>query len=204
MMRFVLAAVAAASLGAPVAASATIVNIDASKSGCDFVHCSGEHVGPGTVLNAVFSPSQLTLAAGTYTVTNGSGKTGANPNDTAWNYNSGGNNWLWAFMAIADDSYTVLLDSVPDPGISVVSTQAAAAAQPAATNYMGSFTLSHATTVDFVTEDYYAPDNLGGVSLSVVSATPGVPEPASWAMMLVGLGLGGAAIRSSRKRLVPA
>jgi PEP-CTERM motif len=46
----------------------------------------------------------------------------------------------------------------------------------------------------------------GGVANFVVfddvtfgSATPGVPEPATWAMMLLGLGAAGAALRSRRK-----
>ncbi len=35
---------------------------------------------------------------------------------------------------------------------------------------------------------------------SVTPGTPGVPEPASWAMMIGGFGLAGAALRGSRKR----
>lgn len=35
---------------------------------------------------------------------------------------------------------------------------------------------------------------------SVIPGTPGVPEPASWAMMIGGFGLAGAAMRGSRKR----
>jgi hypothetical protein len=153
------------------------------------------------VLDQVFSPTQIFLTAGSYTVTNGDGLAGANPDFTAWNYNKGGDNWLWSFMAIEDDNLTVLLDSLPDPGISVVSTQAAAAAQPAALNYVGHFTLAHDATVDFVTEDYYPYDNLGGVALNVTRDRPvggGVPEPASWALVILGFGLAGATMRRRR------
>ncbi len=187
----------------PAVASATIVNIDASVSGCDSTHCSGEHVGPGTVLFSVISPSQLTLAAGSYTVTNANGLPGANANDIAWNFNKGGVNWIWAFMAINDSNLTVLLDSLPDANITIATTQAAAAAQSAAVNYVGHFTLAQQTTVDFVTEDYFPPDNLGGVSLNVQrdgSTAPGVPEPASWALMLLGFGGLGAMLRGARRR----
>lgn len=201
MKTFLAAAGAAALLAVPAAASATIVNINAAVSGCDFAHCSGQHVGPGTVINSVISPTQLMLNAGSYTVTNANGMAGANPADTAWNFNSGGPNWIWAFMAINDSNLTVLLDSLPDAGITVVSTQAAAAAQPDAVNYMGHFTLAQTTTIDFVTEDYYPPDNLGGVALNVQrdgGAAPGVPEPATWGLMLVGFGGLGAVLRRRR------
>jgi hypothetical protein len=53
MNRLLLAASVAALLSLPAAASATIVNIDASVSGCDGAHCAGGHVGPGTVLFTV-------------------------------------------------------------------------------------------------------------------------------------------------------
>jgi len=207
MTKLLAIAGAAALLAIPAAASATIVNIDASVSACDFGHCSGGHPGPGVVVDQVFSPTQLTLAAGSYTITNGDGQAGANPNFTAWNYNSGGANWIWAFIAIDDATRTVLVDSLPDPGISVVATQAAAAAQDAAVNYVGHFTLSQTTTVDFVTEDYYPYDNLGGVALNVQldrATGPGVPEPATWALMLMGFGGLGAAIRGARRRVATA
>ncbi len=201
-MKRLLAAAAVLALAAlPAAASATIVNVDASTSGCDSTHCSGEHVGPGTVLDQILSPTQLFLTAGSYTVTNANGLSGANPNFTAWNYNKGGDNWLWSFMAIEDDNKTVLLDNLPNLDITVVTTQAAAAAESAAVNYVGHFTLAHDATVDFVTEDYFPPDNLGGVALKVTKDDVGssAPEPATWAMMLLGFGGLGAAMRRQRR-----
>ena len=200
MNRNLIIALLTGIVGAPAIGNAAIVNIDASQTGCDYSHCSGEHVSPGTVIDYTISPAKLTLAAGSYTVTNGSGLAGANPNFTAWNYNSGGANWLWSFMAIADDTNTVLLDSLPNPNITVVTTQAAAAAEPAAVNYSGAFTLAHQTTVDFVTEDYYPYDNLGGVTLNVQPAG-GVPEPTTWALMLLGfIGLGSTLRRTRRQK----
>lgn len=79
-------------------------------------------------------------------------------------------------------------------------TENAAAAFGAAT--APSFlTFATATTVDFVIDDYYLPDNAGGVSLDVEAvspSTPAVPEPATWATMVGGLGLAGGAIRRRR------
>jgi hypothetical protein len=207
MNKVFAAAIAVALLAVPAVASATIVNIDATTSGCDFNHCSGQHNGPGVVVDAIYSPTQLTLAAGSYTVTNANGLPGSDPNFTAWNFNKSGDNWLWSFMAIVDSTRTVLLDSLPDAGITVVSTQAAAAAEAAAVNYVGHFTLTQTTTVDFVTEDYIPQDNLGGMSLNVQldgATPPGVPEPASWALMLMGFGGLGAALRGARRRDVVA
>jgi hypothetical protein len=206
MRMFLAAAAAAALFGAPTVASATIVNIDATTSGCDFNHCSGQHNGPGVVVDSIFSPTQLTLAAGSYTVTNANGLAGANPNFTSWNFNKSGDNWLWSFMAIIDSSRTILLDSLPDAGITVVSTQAAAAGEAAAVNYVGHFTLAQATTIDFVTEDYIPQDNLGGMSLNVQldgQTSPGVPEPASWTLMIIGFGFAGTTLRR-RRRMVAA
>ena len=203
MNKLFAAASIAAMLAIPAAASATIVNINATVSGCDFQHCSGQHNGPGVVVDNVISPTQLTLGAGSYTVTNANGLAGADPNFTAWNFNRGGDNWIWAFMAIIDSSRTILLDSLPDAGITIAATQAQAAAQSAAVNYVGHFTLTQQTTIDFVTEDYIPQDNLGGVALNVQldgATAPGVPEPASWALMLVGFGGLGAALRRSRRQ----
>ena len=203
MKNLLIAASVATILSIPAAASATIVNVNAAVTGCDSSNCSGEHVGPGTVISSVISPVQLTLDAGSYTVTNANGLEGANPGYTAWTYNSGGANWLWSFMAIDDSNLTVLLDSLPDAGITVVGSQAEAAAEPDAVNYVGHFTLDHTTTVDFVTEDYYPPDNLGGVALNVQLdsvTSPGVPEPATWALMLLGFGGLGGLLRGSRAR----
>ena len=191
-------------LATPAVATAAIVNVSASVSGCDFTHCSGGHPGPGVVVDSILSPAQITLGPGSYTITNGSGKAGANPDFTAWNYNDGGANWLWAFLAIDDASRTVLVDSLPDAGISVVATQAAAAAEAAAKNYVGHVTLIKQRTIDFVTEDYYPYDNLGGVALDITRDRGTVPEPTTWALFLAGFAAIGFRLRRRGMRGVAA
>ena len=190
--------VTAALIATPAITSAAIVNVSASVTGCDFNHCSGGHPGPGVVVDSILNPAQITLGPGSYTITNGSGKVGANPDYTAWNFNDAGANWLWAFVAIDDGSRTVLLDSLPDAGITVVATQAAAAAEAAAKNYVGHVTLIKQRTIDFVTEDYYPYDNLGGVALEITRDTPAVPEPATWALFLAGFVAIGYRLRGRR------
>ncbi len=58
---------------------------------------------------------------------------------------------------------------------------------------------------DFGTEgaDFITLDNTGGFSNAVLyttGGTPPVPEPATWAMMLLGFGAAGTAIRRNRRR----
>ena len=57
---------------------------------------------------------------------------------------------------------------------------------------------------DFGTEgaDFITLDNTGGFSNAVLytTGTPAVPEPATWAMMLLGFGAAGTAIRRNRRR----
>jgi hypothetical protein len=65
-----------------------------------------------------------------------------------------------------------------------------------------SFTLASAQQVRFFAFDYPYNDNRGGFSLKLddgISAPGGVPEPASWALMLGGFGLLGAAMRRRRE-----
>jgi PEP-CTERM motif len=171
----------AALSGAP--AHAQVVNIDATTSGCDFNHCSGQHVPAGTIVDSVFNPTQLTLGAGTYTVTNGSGLPGANPDFSAWRFDSG-NDWVWAFMIIDAANREVLMQGCC--GSQTFSTQAAAATQPFAQNFSATFTLAQTTTLDFVTEDYFPADN-AGMALNISAGTAAVPEPATWALMCAGL-----------------
>jgi hypothetical protein len=58
------------------------------------------------------------------------------------------------------------------------------------------FTLTAPTSLNFVIQDSYYPDNRGGVSIALSA----VPEPSTWAMMLVGFGGLGAAMRGARRR----
>jgi hypothetical protein len=195
MMKFILAAALALAAGLPAAASAAIVNIDASMTGCDFSVCNGSHPQPGVYVPSLFSPAQLTLGAGTYTITNAAGQAGAHPGYDAWNFNDGGDqNWVWAFLMVDDASHRVLLDSVPAGGQPFVGGHAAAAASGA--SYTASFTLAGKTTLDFVTEDYGPYDNLGGVALKIEAAgASAAPEPAAWALMIAGFGLAGGMLR---------
>lgn len=64
----------------------------------------------------------------------------------------------------------------------------------------GVYTFSEAVTLTFRVGDGDGAfgDNLGGVSLRVTS----VPEPAAWALMLLGFGAAGTALRRSRKPAV--
>ncbi len=55
------------------------------------------------------------------------------------------------------------------------------------------FTLAAAQNVNFFITDFPHTDNRGGVSLNVLSTA--VPEPATWAMMILGFGAIGSAMR---------
>jgi len=62
------------------------------------------------------------------------------------------------------------------------------------------FTLAGSTPVRFFTPDSYYADNFGGVSLDVSPVTSDIPEPSTWAMLLLGFaGLGFAGYRKARK-----
>jgi hypothetical protein len=64
------------------------------------------------------------------------------------------------------------------------------------TPYPIQFTLAAAQSVNFFVYDCCYADNRGGVSLSITSpSVGGVPEPASWAMLLVGFGVVGGVVR---------
>lgn len=184
------------SLALSSTAQAVIVNIDAAVTGCqNGGNCNGSpHLPPGAYVGPLINPAQLTLAAGSYTITNGAGMAGANPTFTAWRFN-GGDSWVWAFEIIDDATKTMLVQGCC--GDFVYNTQAGAANQAFAQNYSSTLTLLSPTTLDFITEDYYPYDNAGGIALSITSSTAPVPEPTTWALMLAGLcGLG----RFARKR----
>lgn len=67
----------------------------------------------------------------------------------------------------------------------------AAQAIAAAAGYSATFTLTEAQNVQFYLRDNVLGDNRGGVSLAISA----VPEPATWAMMILGFGVVGAAMR---------
>ena len=116
-------------------------------------------------------PGTAELGPGTYTVTNGDGAPGANPAFTAWNFNSSGPNWVWDFLIIDDATRQVVMDSCC--GTQIYPTQMDAALSAHAQDFSQPFTLTQQTTLDFVTEDYYPYDNLGGVALELA------PEPSA-------------------------
>jgi len=195
-----LAALAAGMMSAPVLAATTIVNIDARTSGCTSGDCSGGHYQPGQVVHGAFGPS-FTFGPGSYTVTNGDGATGANPDFTAWSYGAA---WIWAFMATDSATGKVVLDSLVPPydGVFVSGDKNAVATSAYAMDYVGHFTVTGSpVSLTFFTEDYGAYDNAGGVALKIVqdAGATGVPEPASWAIMTAGFGLVGGALRRRRR-----
>jgi hypothetical protein len=181
-------------------AHAQIVNVNAALSGCvDPSKCGGSpHEPAGAFIGALQNPVQLLLDAGTYTITNASGLVGANPDYTAWRFNAA-NNWVWSFMMINDADKTVIVQGCCGPA--VFSTQAAAASDSFAQDYFTTFTLSATTTLDFITEDYFPPDNAGGVSLNIRPAsttTDAAPEPETLALLRPGLAVIGGVARRKR------
>jgi len=182
---------------APGIASAAIVNVDASN-GFNYVPGGGSDPAPvaGDQISFVGTPPTLSLAAGTYTITNATGEAGADPNLTAWSYNVGTSSWAWRFV-LATASGTVI--NFYDAGSG--SSKAYVAGLASVQDFSTTFTLAAPTTVAFTLQDYYVPDNAGGVSLDVqpfATSTPGVPEPAAWTLMIGGFGLTGGAMRRRR------
>ena len=180
-------------------ADAAIVNIGHELGfyydggGSDPAPTVGEHI------NFIGTPESITLAAGTYKITNATGMAGANPDYTAWSYNLGSSSWAWAFVG-ADTSGNVLVYG--DSGVNG-SSQDAVADSTAVKDFSQTFTLDATTTVDFTLRDYYPADNGGGIALDiepVSSAGGGVPEPASWALMLAGFLSMGTLVRIGARR----
>ena len=67
-----------------------------------------------------------------------------------------------------------------------------------------SFTVLNTTLANFVNNDagyIFSADIIGGKITGAVGngATPGVPEPATWAMMILGMGMVGAGMRMRRR-----
>lgn len=178
----------------PAVAHADIINVNGAVTGC--TTCNGSpHPVAGDTLGDFIAPVLVTLGPGTYNVTNGVGLEGALYD--AWRFNGSEENWIWSFIIADATTHKVVLDSLPDAN-AFVGTHSAVAGSSYALNYSGSFTLSQSTQLAFITEDYFPGDNAGGVSLKVELANKdGVPEPASWALMICGLGFAGAAMRAS-------
>lgn len=191
-------------LMAPTTASAVIVNVDATH-GFNYVPGGGSDPAPtpGEQIAFIGSPPTVSLAAGTYTITNAIGKPGADPDLTAWSYNLYTSSWAWGFVVAtpnADPSTGTVLD-YENAGYG--NSKAEVAALPAVQSFSSTLTLAASTVVAFTLRDYYVPDNGGGVALDIEpSGATAVPEPATWTLMLAGFGLAGAALRRHRTAAV--
>ena len=120
-------------------------------------------------------------------------------------------NWVWSFLIADDATGKVLIDDFVS---GVQPTQAAMAGltgvatwdgltQLSGTSTQGftvTFTLTQTTTLDFLIDDYYLPDNGGGVALNIAPASSGssIPEPSSLVLSLILIGTLGAAGLASR------
>ena len=223
------AAIAATVLaGAVTPASATVVDISAGPTGNGCTTCFGGPLvlSPGetvTLDNEGVGPNQLTLGPGTYSITNAA----TNGNFSAWRFDSGSQDWAWNFVIGTDngDNTANVLDVgwIGGPNFTVpasFTSQAGVADATGVTTYRfgtvldsngstagyhDTFTLGATTTLDFFVVDGFLGDNVGGVALNIqpVSATAAVPEPATWGLMIAGLGLTGIALRRRRLTTAP-
>lgn len=193
-MRIIIkaAAVAALTFAAPSFAATTVVNLDgttnASLDGSNSVDVS--------------------LAAGTYTVTftqdaftafsRFSGESGCDAN--GGNCSQGFEN---SARIIAGGMTYLFGDGAASGGIGPIAGggyfDTAARSFANAAQYTTTFTLANAGTASFFLYDDFLGDNRGGVSLSLMG---GVPEPTTWALMILGMGAVGGAMR--RKQAVKA
>lgn len=182
-------AAAIAALAVSSAAGATVVNIDAITN-----------TTPAT------SGVPQTFAAGTYRVTPIIGTyTAFSRFSSVSGCDSGGFNCSQGF----EHSYVITINGVStgygdgtanggigpiSPGNGYYDTAAKAFAFGATPS---TFTLTSASTVNFSIFDDFLGDNTGGISLDVSA----VPEPATWAMLILGFSLTGFAARRRRNAL---
>ena len=144
------------SLSAAPAVMPQVVNINAATSGYD--------PATGTVTAA---PVALTLSAGCYTVADAFGSAAGAQYD-AFNYHIGtANDWAWQYRIVDLATLsTILYVSAPynlSPAKHIATESAASAAGQAAP--IANFCLNSETTVAFMIDDDYLPDNTGGISL---------------------------------------
>ena len=188
-------------------AAGAIVQIDSTVYGCAFPQCSGgpSSIPVGTVVNlSSFPKLQLTLEPGTYNITNAA-NTGYY---SAWNFSGG---WVWSFIVADDATSTVLLSDYVNIPPQTSQTSAAGASGvttlrqltssttlvlpgTSTAGFIDTFTLASTTTLDFFADDYFLPDNSGGVALNV-TVSEGVPEPASLILCASALGISAAGRR---------
>ncbi|OJW18759.1 MAG: hypothetical protein BGO49_23880 [Planctomycetales bacterium 71-10] len=158
-----------------------IVNIDANHYGYQespVIPSVGEAVSPISTAPGGFL--QRTLTAGVYQISNAVGDPQALYDAFKFNQATSGETWTWNFLITnADDGNKAVLFG---NGSGLAATQADAAANAA--GYVGYFTLTTTSTLNFMISDYAVGDNTGGVSLRITPLA--VPEPAALAMMALG------------------
>ena len=190
------ATLACLTLSAGLARADIIVNISGTAN--------GEQVGNQscsiTCNGALIDPVQVTLGPGTYLITDAWSPTNSTALYGSWNFEAGNPTaWSWHWKVLYDDgddgatidpsNYASHLIADVDP-TEAFSTAAAAALFGYNTAPL-QIALSSTTTLDFIVNDYYLPDNAGGVSLDVHDEFSSVPEAPTWTMMIAGLaGLG--------------
>jgi hypothetical protein len=201
----VLGAALALTLTAVTAKANTIVNINATANGeqTGGVNCSIACEG------ALIDPVQVTLGPGTYIFNDAWSPTGgleAGALYDAWNFEAGNPvAWAWHWKVFRDDgsdgstinpdNYNSFILADVD-STEAFPTEYAAAVFGAATPPTV-LTFTHTTTLDFVVNDYYLPDNAGGVSLDI-SKVSSTPEPASLLLILTGAAGVGARLRGRK------
>jgi hypothetical protein len=171
-----------------------IINISATQN--------GEQIGNEsctiTCNGALIDPVQVTLGPGSYTISDAwSPTTGLEPGALyeAGNFEAGNPvAWGWHWKVLTDDGHDgatispsnyashLIADIDPTEAFSTESAGALFGYETPALH----FTLSTKTTLDFVINDYYLPDNAGGVSLDLHGGPSPVPEASTWAMILLG------------------
>jgi hypothetical protein len=187
-----------------ISSAATVV-LDATKQGAVFT----TFLIPGGTVTSVDLPIiQLTLGPGTYAITDGDTST----TGSAWNWSYSGTgsqsngNWIWDFAAVNDATKVVLLNDYigTAPGTVANFSSRALAAQATGAFYngntllsttstalfSGTLTLASSTVVDFFVPDGNISDNLGGMTLNVTQVQTGVPEPASFLLVVTALAAG--------------
>jgi len=180
------------------AASALIINLSATTTGCN--ECAGGLAGPGTVQGAIvtlINPVQVTLGPGTYVITNAATvngvEPGANPNFLAYNFQAGNpSGWAWSFLVATDNGNGTGTMLKFDYAAGTNSTQLGKAGEtgivtgdystilPSTTTagFIDTLVLGQTTVLDFFIDDYYLPDNDGGVAIKIVA----MPEPRTIAL----------------------
>ncbi len=188
-----------ASLFPAGSAEAVTVFMDSAVSGCQQCGNGAASAPIGQVITPI-SPVEVTLDAGSYTITNAA----TSGYYSAWNFSGG---WVWSF-GISDHATNTVLETgfvaggsahpsgiYPNQGEAAGATDvstfreiagptAYALSATSTAGFIDTLTLSQTTTLDFFTLDYYVPDNQGGVALTLTSVQD-VPEPEGLAFLCV-------------------